>query len=330
MIIGIIGEIGKAKTFTLFTEGLEFADRREKMLVTNLNLNIRELYKLACMPEDVGVVGNIFRLIKILSHSFKLFIWSLKGGKGNKPKLNFKPRLPWIKKMIENGYGIIQIPSPKQIEALMIPNSVVLLDEAGIFLNSRDFMATSRQFLADLCQSRKDAIDFFYCAQFDDQVDKQLRQLSQYYIFCRSFTSGYNKEKKRPELYWKQTYWIGARAYSYWNKNFEKQGHFKTKFAYAFRTNEGLLSAADRQLFKIFNSLDRLDKDRLGGGSKRPTLISTQWQSKLDSGYYKRLFGRKYKKELDPNTKDYCLLQLELGNNNTESSKPKTYYVPEF
>ena len=332
LIVGIVGEIGSAKSFTLFTEGLQFADTREKMIVTNINIDIKQLYKLSCMPKDVGWLGSFFRFIKIIIYSFKLFIWSLTF-KGKKPKIEFEPRLPWIKHMIENGFGIIQIPSPDHIESLMIPNSVVLLDEAGVFLNSRDFMKTSQDFLADLCQSRKDGIDFFYCAQFDDQVDKQLRQLTQWYIFCRSLTTGWNKKAKRPELYWKQTYWIAARAYSYWNKNFEKQGHFKTKFAYASRTNEGMLTSADRQLFKIFKSLDRLDKDR--PGTKRPTLISTQWQSKLDSDYYKKIFSQNYKPVLDPNTNIYRLnkkyyKEPELSKDSESIPETKSYEVPQF
>ncbi len=44
--------------------------------------------------------------------------------KPKKPAL--KPHLPWIKKLCESG-GIIQIPSPEKIEALLIPESVVLL-----------------------------------------------------------------------------------------------------------------------------------------------------------------------------------------------------------
>ena len=100
----------------------------------------------------------------------KLFSKKLK-----KPKT--KPLLFWVKRLCETG-GIIQISSPEKLEALFISESVILLDEAGILLNSCEFAKIFQRLLADLAQSRKDGCDLIWCAQFDEQVDRQLRLLT--------------------------------------------------------------------------------------------------------------------------------------------------------
>ena len=126
-------------------------------------------------------------------------------------------KMRWVQRLCMRG-SVIQIQSPDRLEALLIPESVVCLDEAGVFLNSRDFAKTSRTLLADLAQSRKDGCDLIYAAQFDDQVDKQMRLLTQYWVHCDG-VSVYDKKLKRPKLVWKRAFWFKAPEYNFWNSD---------------------------------------------------------------------------------------------------------------
>ncbi len=295
MIIGLAGAIGTGKSFTQLKQALQYAEDRQKQLVFNFEIDIKELYKYASMPRHAdSVIGSfLFELrrgiIEILNFYFK-FKLRVPG---------IKPRLPWICRLCKQG-GIIQIPAPKYLEALLVPESVCCLDEAGILLNSRDFANTSKELLADLAQSRKDGCDLFWAAQFEEQVDKQLRLLTQYWIHCDSM-SVYDKRLRRPKLFWKKIYWFRAADYMYWISNPKDRGsHVKARFAYSFKYEGGLLTPADRQLFNVFNSFARLDRS----SSITTAKIVTRWRCFLPKDYYFNKLEN-YRPEFDPWTKYY-------------------------
>lgn len=295
MIIGLAGAIGSGKSFTQLKQALQYAEEREKQLVFNFEVNIKELYKYAIMPKQYdsafgAVVYEISNLIAFVLNKFNSKV---------KYPLSKKMRLPWIAYLCKNG-GVIQIPSPEKLEALLIPESVVCLDEAGVLLNSREFAKTSKELLADLAQSRKDGCDLFWAAQFEEQVDKQLRLLTQYWIHCDSLAM-YDKKLRRPKLFWKKIYWFRAADYYRWLTNPKDYGsHFKARFAYAFMYEGGLLTPADKQLFNVFNSFSRLDSKY----EKKYPLIKTLHRCDLPKDYYLNKLNI-YVSELDPLSSNY-------------------------
>lgn len=294
VIIGLAGAIGSGKSFTQLKQALDYAEERQKQLVFNFQVNVEQLYKYASLPKHydsmLGYFLFEFRKMFIIIISQILF--------KNKLKIpTAKPKMPWVLNLCKEG-GIIQIPAPKYLEALLIPESVVCLDEAGILLNSRDFAKTSKELLADLAQSRKDGCDLFWAAQFDEQVDRQLRLLTQYWIHCDSLAV-YDKKMRRPKLFWKRVYWFRASDYQHWQQNIKDRGsHFKARFAYGFKYEGGLLTPSDSQLFKVFDSFSRLD--RVGSG----TQIISMHQCKLPKDYYFNKLSL-YDPALDPLSKRY-------------------------
>lgn len=301
IIIGLAGAIGTGKSFTQLQQALQYANDRQRQLVCNFELNLKELYKYACMPKHADSITKSFLYeLSIVFPSILTVLLPLKRSRVKAPP----PRLPWIKYLIENG-GIIQIPAPKSLQALLIPNSVVCLDEAGILLNSRDFASTPRELLADLAQSRKFGCDLFWCAQFEEQVDKQIRLLTQYWIHCDSLAV-FDKKLKRPRLFWKKIFWFRAADYMQWLSNVkDRSSHFKTRFAYSFKYQGGLLTPSDKQLFKVFDSFTRLDRS---SSEVAPKIVSLE-RCPLPSDYYfKRLLN--YCPQLDPFSNLY---QREYG-----------------
>ncbi len=297
-IIGVAGAIGSGKSFTQLKHGLNYVEERQKQLVTNFPINIKALYKYASM-QKLGIIGAFVYELKKLKYAIHLNLhWAIPLIFRKKPKYpKTKPHLPWVKRLCESG-GIIQIAFPEKIEALLIPESVVLLDEAGILLNSREFANTSKQLLADLAQSRKDGCDLIWCAQFDEQVDRQLRMLTQFWIHCESLAV-YDKKMRRPKLLYKRIFWFRCSDYHEWQNNPRVRGnHFKTRFVFSTIYEGGLLSTLDKKIFEIFDSFKRLDKKHSGDR------IETYWQCKLAKDYYfQRLIC--YVSERDPLSKKY-------------------------
>ncbi|MGK7893255.1 MAG: hypothetical protein AB4372_06400 [Xenococcus sp. (in: cyanobacteria)] len=298
-IIGVAGAIGSGKSFTQLKQGLKYCEERQKQLVTNFPINVDALRKYASLPKEYrSFLGYFIYEIRVLFYALRLHLSRVFSfiKKPKKPKLT--PHLPWIKWLCEHG-GIIQIPAPEYLEALLIPESVVLLDEAGILLNSREFAKTSKQLLADLAQSRKDGCDLIWCAQFDEQVDRQLRMLTQFWIHCESL-SVFDKKMRRPKLVYKVIYWFRCSDYQQWKDDPRVRGNpFKTRFAFATITESGFLTECDKYIFNIYDSFKRLDKEY--GGA----LINTMYQCKLPKDYYFERFGSLYISQNDPLSKNY-------------------------
>ena len=175
---------------------------------------------------------------------------------------------------IDKG-GIIYInPNSSLADILRIPQSIVCLDEAGVFLNAREFASTPKELLADLAQSRKEGTDLIYAAQFPSQIDKQMRELTQFVAHCEGVTK-YNKEKRRPELIIKNYHLFTRINYERWYTSRARFNPIKTRFAYALHSNTGALTIQDGMLFNVFDSLAKID-DRTG--RKRKTVESIKYQ----------------------------------------------------
>lgn len=68
-----------------------------------------------------------------------------------------------------------------------LKNSVILIDEAHIYLDSRRSASKINLIISYfILQSRKKSCDIYYTTQFIDQVDKRLRQTSHAYILCKT------------------------------------------------------------------------------------------------------------------------------------------------
>lgn len=217
-------------------------------------------------------------------------------------------KYPWLKYLSENG-GIIQIYAPKFLQALMLPESVVLLDEAGIFLNAREFRKLSVKFLNDLAQSRKQGTDMYWAAQFDEQVDKQFRMLTQFFVHCSSL-SVYSARLARPVMRWKKIVFFTASRYFDWIRDPRNQRKaLRTRIGFSSKVESGRLTKEDKMIFEIYSSFDRLDEDsflisHLKKYRDRDRIfepdIVTLWKCDLRSNYYSRKMGLAYSPYIDP------------------------------
>lgn len=162
----------------------------------------------------------------------------------------------WILRLLEYG-GISEFHAPKNLQVLMKYNSVVCIDEAGVLLNSRCWKDTPKAFLADLCQSRKMATDLIWAAQFAEQVDSQMRMLTQYWIQASGLTY-YDKPSKLPRLYYKRYYFMSASQFNRYSV--KPVSHIKTRLFFSYRYEGGFLGTADALLFDCFDTSLLLDK----------------------------------------------------------------------
>ncbi len=138
-----------------------------------------------------------------------------------------------------------------------LPKTIYVMDEAGVYMNSREFQKVPKSFLHQLAQVRHDSMVLVWCAQYADMVDRVLRELTAGYCQCLSLSKP-NKKLGNYELYWQKFYIYNARQYKiYLNKVDSKLSGFKfwvnarklADFHY-----EGFLSTNDKLIFDIYSS----------------------------------------------------------------------------
>jgi hypothetical protein len=224
-ITAILGEIGSGKSLKLLEHAAELANNKRKRLVLNFAIDMKAFRKWASM-KNYG----------------------------------------WLCYLIDsNQVVMLQLSNYQELcEIFSRPSTVVCVDEAQIFFNSRNFKGTPLNVLADLCLSRHDGVDVVWCAQVDTHVDIQFRQLTQYFIYSRGMTK-YDKELRNEKLIAKFYFYYTGSTYELWCSDLKARrrnisGTLKTWLQYASKVEFSPLRKVDYQLFKCYSSFNRLDK----------------------------------------------------------------------
>jgi len=197
--------------------------------------------------------------------------------------------IPLYYYLVNNGYtwllsrllrGGIDVKSCADGEELTLmefmnkPKTLYVCDEAGaVYLNSRNFKKIPLDFLAGLSQSRKGQKRLFWIAQYKDQADKTIRELSASYVYCNC-SSRPNPKVGFSECTGKNYQMFTAQNYQVFERKV-LQGAvtgIKAKFTaskLAEKTITGNLSEVDKLAFAAYNSFSRVeDSPRLIGIDK--------------------------------------------------------------
>lgn len=84
--------------------------------------------------------------------------------------------------------GSVYIPSFAALEDVY--DGIVLIDEAGLWMPSRDWQKLPREMLYKFTQMRKCGIDVYWTAPHEARVDAVLREITQVIVRCRRLPAG--------------------------------------------------------------------------------------------------------------------------------------------
>mgnify|MGYP001809934773 CR=1 FL=1 len=138
---------------------------------------------------------------------------------------------------------------------------VYLLDEASIFANSRNWSQMSAQFMANLSRARHDGNKLWWITQVYSQVDKQLRQQTDFIVQANSILR-YDERLGTEGVVCKIHYIYPRNDYDYIDSKRESWGGLKTtlqEFSRARFRLWGPLTEADKCLFRVYNSFENFD-----------------------------------------------------------------------
>lgn len=138
-----------------------------------------------------------------------------------------------------------------------LPKTIYVMDEAGVYINSRNFKKTTDGFLETIAQVRHDGKIFWYIAQYYEMVDKVLRDLSSSFIHVDS-SLRFNKKLGNSEILWQRIYLFSQRNYRIYLEKvcykFTGVKHWVNARRLSDFQWEGVLSDDDKMLFKVYQS----------------------------------------------------------------------------
>ena len=172
----------------------------------------------------------------------------------------------WLLENLNKGI-IYYIDCDKSLsDILSIKDSIVLLDEAAIFLPARgSSYNTPKQIIKDLVQVRHDSQYLVYLCQNEAQVDSFLRNLTEEIFHCNG-QSKWSRKLRNQELFWKTVHLFIPEHYAQWVADPKlRKDPLKTRLL-ATKSWTGMLSVADLLLFQVYDSFNRLENQHLQMG----------------------------------------------------------------
>lgn len=173
--------------------------------------------------------------------------------------MNYK----WLCENLDKGI-IHYISAEKSLaDMLYVRDSIVLLDEAGIWIPAKGRMdgegSIPKKLLAGLCQSRKRSQYLIYICQSPAQVDASIRELTEE-VFYANGISVWSEELRNQKLFYKACHMFVPENFVQWSRDPKlKKNPLKTRIL-ATKSWAGAVSASDRISFDIFDSFTELDK----------------------------------------------------------------------
>ena len=171
--------------------------------------------------------------------------------------------LKWVSENLSNDL-IYYIRTDKNVAHIMaVKNSIILFDEAGVYLPARGATYnTPRELLDGLCQVRHDGQHLIYIAQSDKQVDIAIRNLTEDVFQCDGIIQ-FSQALGNDELVWKNVYRFNPDGYAvYLGDPKVRKNPLKCRIL-ANKTWQGPLSCLDSFSFTIYDSFKRLSEQSI-------------------------------------------------------------------
>lgn len=172
-LIAVVGRFGEGKSLKMLELGAKMAEAYHLKIVTNFPINRRALLEYANKKNYRWLKNARIIHFDIFARASEL------AGKGGRANMHIAQAV---------------------YEFVNHPNSIVLFDEVGVFLNSRAWANVSAELLSTLFTLRHENIHLVCAFQNYAQVDKQLRENIQEYVHCTG-VSKYDTALRLPRMY---------------------------------------------------------------------------------------------------------------------------------
>ncbi len=233
---------------------------------------IKDAIRLACERRR-GIVGNLW----LKPEGFYRY--------------GVKYKLDWLKRIADEGQ-IITLPSEADLDLLFrYPYSVVLFDEAGAKMFTRNFQSNSKNMIEQGVQLRKNYCTLLWSAQYETQTDKFLRATVERCCWC-SGISKFDWRTQKDYLYWRSARYFNAREFWVWCDDERLRMHPVQTALKSIKHDSGMVDQRHKDLFNCFDSHSII-------GTKierplQPIILNYRYRCDLPKYYYQTKIKETY------------------------------------
>ena len=220
--------------------------------------------KLAC-DRRRGIVGNL---------------WLKPEGFYN---FGVKYKLDWLKRIADEGQ-IVTLPSDSDMDLLFrYPYSIVMFDEAGAKMFSRNFQSNNKNMIEQGVQLRKNYCTLLWTAQYENMADKFLRATVERCVWCDGI-SKFDWKTQKDYLTWRSSRYFIAREFWVWVDDPKLRMHPIQSELKNIKHDQGPVTQRHKDIFNCFDS-----HSILGSSIDRampPIILSYRYRKDLPKSYY--------------------------------------------
>jgi hypothetical protein len=219
-----------------------------------------------------------------------------------------KYKLPWLQRIATEGQ-IISLPTDSEMDLLFrYPYSIVVFDEAGALMFSRNWQKSNDSIIKSGIQLRKNYCNLIWTAQYADQADKFLRSTVERCVWSEG-VSFFNWQSQKDILIWRSNRHFEAREFWAWVDNDElRSKHVKTALK-SLQHDSGMVTQRHKDLFNCFDSHGLVGST--SDANLQPIITNYLYRCDLPKSYYQSKIHQPYDDPILNLRFNYKLIPLE-------------------
>lgn len=165
----------------------------------------------------------------------------------------------WLFENLSKGIVYYISTNKNFAQVLQIPNSVILIDEFGLYAPSSQHWTLPPEAYNAIANNRKNLQHIVYAAQYPSQIHSSINEILTDVIYCEGQTV-WDEKLRNERLMFKDTHAFGPGEFKVWFRDPKLRKNPVKVFVLAKKHWKGPLSAMDELTFKLYDSFSLLER----------------------------------------------------------------------
>jgi hypothetical protein len=166
----------------------------------------------------------------------------------------------WLWENIPKGIIYYVSANKNFAQFLQIPNSVILLDEMGLYAPSAQSWTLPPEAFNAVANNRKNCQHIVFAAQYPSQVHSAVQQICSEILYAEG-TTIWDDKLRNEKLLFKDCHLFGPSEFEVWYRDPKIRKNPVKVWVLATKHWKGIISAMDAHTFRVYNSFGLLERE---------------------------------------------------------------------
>jgi len=166
----------------------------------------------------------------------------------------------WLWENIPKGIIYYVSANKNFAQFLQIPNSVILLDEMGLYAPSAQSWTLPPEAFNAVANNRKNCQHIVFAAQYPSQVHSAVQQICSEILYAEG-TTIWDDKLRNKKLLFKDCHLFGPSEFEVWYRDPKIRKNPVKVWVLATKHWKGIISSMDAHTFRVYNSFGLLERE---------------------------------------------------------------------